>query len=186
VVAWHLDDESVVGGRWDAEGVPVSLQDQRRNCHRVELVESADCIRPARRPQWKSEAEHSDSGRRLGSSAGNPCPQGPAAGHERQARQPIGAQEVDCRPPHSIELTCRCRAPASRNTIGLLDERDAEPFGPRYLCYGYEIGGGDSSTGSMTENQHGTRFSHLLQMDPRQPMQRLDIECRHPGALTPG
>ena len=71
------------------------------------------------------------------------------------------------------------RAP-SRDAVGLLDESDADSFCERDLGDDDEVWRGDSSRGSMPEDQRSFGAFDRMQMCVRRSVRRLDLDDRHP------
>ena len=67
------------------------------------------------------------------------------------------------------------------DAVGLLDERDADPFRARDARHRHQISGSHPSSGSMTEDQRGSRLVSGIQMDVRPTVRGVHFEHRHPG-----
>jgi hypothetical protein len=83
VVAPYLHDLACLGGGRHPKRVALTLDDEGRHTHSVELVQSRR-LGPSRRVEGKGEAQHGDGAGRLGGAAGHAPAQRPAADDERQ------------------------------------------------------------------------------------------------------
>jgi hypothetical protein len=125
VIAGDRDDRAVLGGRRHPERVALALDNEHRDVHLVELRQAARFRAPWRMHR-KREAEYCDGADCFRGAAGDARSEGPAADHERQTLQFTRPEVIDDGRPGSVELPCRSRAAATRNAIGLLDERDTQ------------------------------------------------------------
>ena len=66
-----------------------------------------------------------------------------------------------------------------RDAVGLLDESDAGSFCERDLGDGDEVRRGDSSRGSVPEDQRSSGVLDLVQMCLREPVRCLDLDDGH-------
>ena len=112
VVSRDEQHGSTRGVRWNAERVPLALNDEGRCGDDVELGEAA---RPWLGPlalgrlQRKGEAQHTDRARRASRSARDSRSGGAASDNERPSAEPASAQLVDHRHPDHVELPRRRR-----------------------------------------------------------------------------
>src|SRR5207247_651614 len=114
VVAAHLDDDAVIGGRWDPERVALTLDDERRHRDGVELVDATRRVPGApRRPQRKRQAKDADGAGRGGGPARDARTRRPAARDQSQRRELTAAQMIDDGRPRTIELRSRRRRAAT-------------------------------------------------------------------------
>ena len=156
VITRHLDNRTQPRARWHAERVTLTLHDEGRHLHRVELGEPADrrlSGSAARRHEREGEAENA---------RGTGCFCGPArdagagraaAGHERKRTEHVGAQVVDDGEPCRVEVMGGRRASTSRDAVGLLDEGDTDAFGERGLGGRDEVAGGHATAGAVAEHE---------------------------------
>jgi len=159
VVAGHLHHGATRGGWRNAERIPRTLHDQRRDGHLVELVQTALCRgarRSARGLKREGEAKDTDGAGHLRGAAGNTCAHGPAADDERQPSQLAREQVDDHRPPGGVELARRSGRAAPGDAVGLLDERDADPHRASDPRHGHQVSRGHPSSGSVTEDKRGS------------------------------
>jgi hypothetical protein len=103
----------MLGGGWHPEWVSLTLHDEHRDGHRVELVQAGCRVRASGRVQWECEAKNPESTRIFGGAAGDPRSQGSAADEKRQAAQLARNQVVDRCRPGSVEPSRRSGAPAA-------------------------------------------------------------------------
>jgi hypothetical protein len=88
---------------------------------------------------------------------------------------------VDHRHPGGVQVVGRSGSASPGDAVGLLDERDADPFRARDACHRYQIWGSHSSSGSMTEDKRGARLVGGIQMDVRPTVRGVHFEDRHAG-----
>ena len=158
MVAGHDDHGAIRPGRRQAERVPLTLDDEGRNRHVVELVEPALDGLAGRAPrwlEWECETEHSGRSDRVRGPAGDPRTERPAADDQRQPVELVPGQVLDDRNPGGVELVPGCGGAPTRNAVRLLHERDAHASGERDLGSGDEISGGDASARAMAEDERG-------------------------------
>jgi hypothetical protein len=180
MVALHLHYCATLGRGWHPEWVSFSLHDQRRDRHLLELVQAA-CggAGTTRRLQWKREAKHRDGAGRFRGAACDSRSQGPAADEERQAAQ-LAFEQVfdDCR-PSNVELARRSGAAPSRDSVGLLDERDADPLRAGDGRHRRQVSRSHPAGGPMTEDKRGSRSIGSVQVGLRQTARGVYFERRH-------
>ena len=131
------------------------------------------------RLQREREAEHRDGAGRLGGAAGHSRAHGATAGDERQPAQLVRAQVVDHRRPGGVELACRSGSASSRDAVGLLDERDADPLRARYAGHRNQIWRRHSSGGAVTEDERGSWLIGGMQVNVRLTVRGVHFEHRH-------
>jgi hypothetical protein len=170
VVTRHLHHRSTSGARGNPERIPRTLHDQGRDLHGVQLVQAARCrrrSRPARRLERERQAEHRDGASRFRGAARNPRAERPAADDERQPSQLTFARDqmLDHRRPGSVELASRSGRAAPGNTVGLLDQGDAEPFRKCDVCHGNEVSRAHAACSAVAEDEGGSRLGDRMQMD---------------------
>ena len=88
---------------------------------------------------------------------------------------------VDHRHPGGVQLVRWSGSASPGDAVGLLDERDAQPFRARDARDRDEIKRSYSSSGSMTEDQRGARLVGGIQMDVRPTVRGVHFEDCHPG-----
>jgi hypothetical protein len=181
VVTRHLHDGAMLGGGRHPEWVSLTLNDEHRDGHRVELVQAACRARAAGRSQGEREAKHGEGTGHFGGAAGDPRAQGSAADEKRQAAQLAREQVIDRCRPSSVELSRRRGTPAACDTVGLLDERDAHPFRSRNVGHRDEVCRSHASPSPVAEDQGGSRFSRGMHVRSRQTVRRIKLERGHPG-----
>jgi len=173
VVAAHPDDRPAVRVRRHPERVALALDDEDRDRHRVQLREPA-LLGPARRMDREGEAEDGDRARLAGRPARD-------AGAERAAavdqRELAHTQLVHHGDPGRIELGRRSRSATPRDAVGLLDERDGDPFGQRGLGRRDEVGRAHSSPGAVPEDEQRARILRLVQVHAGGAVWSLDLSC---------
>ena len=111
------------------ERVVRALDHEGRDVHSVQLGEAA-LFGATRRMEGKREAQ---DGYRPGLGCGptrDPRAQRSTAGHEGEPAEWVGARLRDDRAPGSVELPRWSRAAPTRDAVGLLHERDAQPSDP--------------------------------------------------------
>ena len=100
---------------------------------------------------------------------------------ERQPPQLAAEQVVDHGRPGGVELARRSRSASTGDAVGLLDERDADPFRARDPGHRHEVRCGHASTGSVTEDQRGPWPIGDMQVGVRLAMRGVDFHHRHAG-----
>lgn len=182
MVAADDDDLPARGGRRDPEAVAVALHHEDRHRHGVQLAQPVRRHRAAGTCRWlegEGEAQHPRGTRCRGGPAGHPGAGGPSPEHERQASQAPGAQVRHDRRPRDVELRCGRRGPPAGDAIGLLDQRDGHAEAERHVAGQQEIGGLHAAAGAVAEEQGPPRrAARAVQVDPRRPVRRLDLERR--------
>ena len=187
VVTLHQHNRATGGARRDAEWVSRALHDQGRDHH---LVEFGKAAWSRRRPgtvrwlKWEREAKHCDGTGCLCRATGHPRSHRAAAGDERQPVELTCEEVVDHRRPGGVELTRRSRSAPPRNSVGLLDECDAEPLRPRDIGHGNQISRTHASGGSMTQDERGSWPIGGVQMGIRPAVRRIDFNHRHRRPLA--
>jgi DNA-binding MarR family transcriptional regulator len=182
VVAGNLHDLAALSGRRHPEAIPCALDDQGRDAHGVQLVETVlrwGPAGPARRPEREREAEHRHRPCLLDGAARDACAQGPAADDDRQSAQRALAEVVEDGGPGRVELARRSRRAPPGDAVRLLDERDRESFRLRGVARRNEIARRDATGGSVTEHQSRARLGDAMQVDLRLTVRRVDVEKRH-------
>jgi hypothetical protein len=173
VIAGHLHHRASLRGRRNAEPISRSLHDERRDGHRIELGETARCgrgARSARRLQRECEAEHSDGGRGLRTTAGDTGARGAQLACE---------QVVDHRRPRCIELMRGCGSTPTRYPVGLLDERDAQSHRVCDARHRNKIFRLQPTACAVTEDERGPRLICAVQVRVRRAERRADLERLH-------
>jgi hypothetical protein len=84
----------------------------------------------------------------------------------------------DDRGPHRIELVRRRRAAPAGDTVGLLDEGNAERRGPSGLRRRDEVGRADATARAVPENQRSPRPIDRVEVDVRYAVWRLELDDR--------
>ena len=134
MVAGHDDHGAIRPGRRQAERVPLTLDDEGRNRHVVELVEPAlDGLagRASGWLEWECKAEHRDRSDDVGRPAGDPRAGRSSADDQRKRVKVVVCQVVDDRDPRRIQLVPRRGGPAAGKAVRLQDEGDAHTAGER-------------------------------------------------------
>ena len=110
----------------------VTLHDERRHRHRVELGQAAwrGARRTARRLQREREAQHRRRRRRISGAAGHPRAEGATPDDQRNPRSSPRADDRR-RPSRRRRAGAPERERVAGDPVGLLDERDADPFRAR-------------------------------------------------------
>ena len=158
MVTGYDGDGAIPTGRRHAERVPLTLDDEGRHRHVVELVKPALDGLAGRAPrwlEWECETEHSGRSDRVRGPAGDPRTERPAADDQRQPVELVPGQVLDDGDPGGVELVPRCGRAAACNAVRLLHERDAHASGERDLGSGDEISGGDAPARAMAEDERG-------------------------------
>jgi hypothetical protein len=151
-------DGAIRARRRRPERVALTLDDQRRDRHGVELREAA-LVGLTGWVEWEGEA---DDGDRVGLGC---CPardagaRRAAAGQDREAAKRTLAELEDDQRPGRVELPRWSRAPPLGDPVGLLYEHHAEPYGNGGLGCADEIGRLDSAAGPVAE--HEPRYRRL-------------------------
>jgi DNA-binding MarR family transcriptional regulator len=182
VVPGNLHDLTALSGRRHPEGIPRALDDQGREAHRIQLVETVlrrGPAGPARRLEREREAEHRDRARLLDGAARYARAQGPAADDERQPAQLALAEVVEHGDPGRVELTRRSRRAPPSDAIGLLDECDRESLRLRDVARRNEVRRRDAAAGSVAEHQSRAGLGDGMQVDLRPTVRRVDVENGH-------
>ncbi len=167
-----------------SEWVSLPLHDQHRDIHVVEFVQTASRVRAPGRVQWEREAKHRDGTGRLRCAAGDAGPQGSATDEERQAAQFPGEQVLDRCRPSDVELSRRRGAPATRDPVGLLNQRHAQPCRQSNLAHRHQVFRSHAAPSPVAEGQGGARLSRGIHVGSRQTVRRLQLERRHTGIVT--
>ncbi len=94
----------------------------------------------------------------------------------------LGAELVDDVDPGGVELVRRGWAAPAGDSVGLLDQRDAESFRERRVGGGYEIARGDAATGAVTQDERASWLWRRLQVGVCPAVSRLDRERFHGAA----
>jgi len=84
----------------------------------------------------------------------------------------------DDRGPHRIELVRRRRAAPAGDTIGLLDEGNAESSGARGLRRRDEVGRADATGRAVPKNHCSPRPIDRVEVDARYAVWRVELEDR--------
>jgi hypothetical protein len=130
VISLHLHHLATRSRGRHAERIPYALNDERRHRHGFELGQAALHRLPcaARRFKREGEAEHRNGAGCLRGAAGDSGAQRATADDDLQVSQFDRVQVLDDRDPRPIELRRSGRRPPSRDPVGLLNERDADPY----------------------------------------------------------
>ena len=131
---------------------------------------------PARRLQREREADDARRARRRGRAAGHAGPRGPPAHQQRPAQAHDGAQVLDDRGPGGVEPRRRGRRAASRDAVGLLDERHGHPGGLRGRRHGDQVPGGHAAAGAVAQHEPRRRPRDGVHVGPRGPGRRVDLD----------
>ena len=151
MVARHDRNPPPARRRRDAERITLTLYDEHRHLHRIELANPV--LSAARWTQWKGEAKDGHDIRRGSRPARDPSARRAAADDKGQAGERPFAQCPDDDEPRLVELRRTRRRSPSGDPVGLLHERDCQPFllGRQRSCG--EIGRIDSAARAVTEHQ---------------------------------
>ncbi len=182
MVAGDDADRSPRGRRWHPEAVVLALDDQHLGRHDVELGQAARPRLRALSLRWlerKREAEDAHGARQVGRSAGDTRPRRAPADDERQLVEPAGAESLDDGEPARIEMGGGGRRAPTRDPVRLLDERDAQPRGKRYLLRLDEVLRRDPSAGTVPEHDDAARRTRLVNMSVCRAVESADDESRH-------
>jgi hypothetical protein len=153
VVPRHLDNRAVRSGWWHPERVFLALDDQHRHPYLVELGEPARggwARGPAGRLERERQAEHRDGTRGLRGTAGHPAAERPTADDQRQPAQLVRDQVLDDRDPGGVELVHGRRGASPGDPVGLLHERDGQPFRPSDFRNRHEVWRSHTASRAMT------------------------------------
>jgi DivIVA domain-containing protein len=186
VIARHLHDLPSRPGRGHPERVALTLDDEHRHRHGLELGEAAlpRLSRAAWRLERKREAEDPDGAGRFRRPARDPCSERPTAGDERQALQLASRQPLDDGDPVGVELRRRGGGTPAGDAVGLLDQGDGDPRRAGGFRRGNEIGCLDAPTGTVAEDERSKRFVGRVEVRARRPVRRLDLERCHRADLA--
>lgn len=179
MIASDLSHGALGGRRRHAEGVPAPLNDEHGNRHILELLQAAGRIGAAGRVQRERKAKNGDGPDRPCSPAGDAGAQGSPSDEKRKATELARDQVLHNCNPGGVQLPGRRRAPATRDTVGLLDEGHAETFRKGHARHSRQVRGSHTSAGAVTEDQCAARLSRGMHVGSRQAMRRVDIECGH-------
>ena len=182
VVASYLNHSAPGAGWGHPEAVSLALHDQSRDLHLLELGQAAlwRRPRPGRRLQGKRQAEHADGPARLGGATGHPRAGRPTTDDERQPVQFAVEQVVDHRRPGGVELACRSGSPSPGYAVGLLDERDVQPYRSRYVRHRNQVPRSHPSPGPVPEHQGGAWLTDWMEVDNRPAVRSVHFESRQP------
>ena len=90
--------------------------------------------------------------------------------------------------PRGVELARRRGRAAPGNALRLLDERDAQALGDRYVRGGRKVRRQHAAAGAVAQDQRSARSVYELQMGMRPAVRSVDLEdhpqkvCPHPRA----
>jgi hypothetical protein len=84
----------------------------------------------------------------------------------------------DDRGPGGVELARWSGGASPGDAIGLLDQRDADPFRPRDVRRRHKVSRSHPSTGSVTEDQRRPRLIGRMQVGVRLTMRGVHFEDR--------
>ena len=102
-------------------------------------------------------------------------------------RSSPGKQVIDNRDPGDVELLGRRRRPPAGHTVGLFDERDADPLRAGGIRDGDQVSRGHTSAGAVAEHQGGSRFvRRAVEVDDRATVRGIDVEgCQEDIVAAP-
>jgi len=182
MVASHEDDRSRVRVGRDAEAVVLALYDERRDLDSVELGQAArrggGGPRPPWRAQWEREAENTGRCEHIGGSTGNPRAGRSASDDVPLPGECTAPQRLDHCRPRGIELMRRRGRATAGDAIGLFHERHPDLPGERGSRRGDEIRRANAAARAVPENHRTPCIRHGVEMHPRDPVRRFDLERR--------
>jgi hypothetical protein len=128
--------------------------------------------------QREGEAENRDGVHVRGGPARDSGTRRAATDEEREPAQLVFAEPVDHCPPGRVQLASRSGRATTRDAIRLLDERDAKSGRPSGFRRCDEVRRRDPAPGAVSQHEHRDRSIDRMEMDPRGPVRRVELEDR--------
>ena len=107
--------------------------------------------------------------------AGDAGARRPPAAHDRQPLERPAFQIRDDRVPGGVELVCRRRRAPAGDSVGLLDQRDAELLGLRHLAGRDQVARGHATAGAVAKHDRAGGAPDLGHVRPRRPVRCFDL-----------
>jgi hypothetical protein len=129
VIARYLHHRAPRRSRRHAERISRSLNDERREFDCVEFPKTTlgrRCAGTARGLERECKANNSGGARCLGGAARDSRARGAPTAHERETTELVATQVVEHRHPGGVQVMRRRRRTPTRDSVGLLDENDAQ------------------------------------------------------------
>jgi hypothetical protein len=178
VGAGNEDDGSVRAVGRNAERIALTLDDERRHGHRVQLRKTAlgGIVSAAGRVNGEGKAEHRGRADFGGGPARDTRACGASTADHRQCPELIVAQLLEHTRPSGVELVRRSRATPPGNPVRLLDEHDAQPGRQSSVLRTHEVGRADAAARPVTEHERGRGPVDRMEVRPRGADRSLQLE----------
>jgi hypothetical protein len=181
VIAPHLYDLTSGARVGHTEPITFALDDERGDCHRVELGQAV--LRRLAGAAWglerECQAEDGDGACRFRGAASDAGTERTTTYDEWQAGELTAAQALEDGDPGGVELGRRCGRPTAGNAVRLLHQRDGKPLGLRCVRRCPEIRRFDASSSPVAENERRAWLWRGTQVGVCHPVRRVDLDNRH-------